>query len=358
VVSTRQYTASTGRLDAIETGAASPDLQSLHYKYYADGSVFIREDRKYGLRERFEYDGLGRLDAWMKASSTSDTADPMGWSVTWEYDDRGNLERRHTTTGGTLAQAIEQKYNGGAAAPHRLDTSDLWPGKTFGYDPAGNVTNHPDFGTVSYTPFNLPRKITSMQASTEYLYDAFGTRVQKRVGGTGGPSTTYVGGLYERRRVGFETIHILYVPVEGRVISQVVRRGADEKTSYIYSDHLGSTQAVHEPDGTLREVRQDPFGNSVVAMGVDAGPSHRRKPSGRCHGRVCDEGLHRDGGGGGSRSGEHGGPDLRPEIGAVPAGRPGGERPGIQPGLEPIRLRVQQPDEIQRPHRLRVGRSG
>jgi RHS repeat-associated protein len=267
VISTRGYAPETGRLTSINAGAGM--VQNLSYKYYADGTVFLRHDVKSGLRERFEYDGVGRLDGWMKATANDD-ADPQGWSVAWTYDDRGNLTKR-VVTGTTAVQTINQGYNGGAAAPHRLDTSDLWPAQTFGYDLLGNVKSHPGVGTIDYTAFNLPRKVTSSSFTKNYLYDAFGTRVRN---GTGGDSITYVGGLYERRTDGNDVIHIHYVRADGRLVTQVSRNelaGTDEST-YVYSDHLGSTQVVQSASGALTERRQDPFGNPLAWNGTTLDP--------------------------------------------------------------------------------------
>jgi RHS repeat-associated protein len=275
VVSTRGYLPLTGRLSSITTGtaAAPQSIQALSYKYYADGNVFIRNDGKSGLRERFEYDDLGRLHGWMKAQG-SDLADSQGWSVAWDYDDRGNLIKRTASAAAVANQTINQQYNGGASAPHRLDSSDLWPSKTFAYDPLGSIKSHPGVGTIDYTPFHLPRKVTGTSTTVDYLYDAFGGRVRKGVGGTGGNSTTYVGDLYERRTDGSETVHVLYVHAEGRVVSQITRSepSGSERTSYVYSDHLGSTQVVQGPDGALTERRQDPFGNNVSWNGTILDP--------------------------------------------------------------------------------------
>ena len=57
-------------------------------------------------------------------------------------------------------------------------------------------------GGIDYTTFDLPRTITAGNATTKFLYDAFGTRVQKNktaTGSSGYDKTTYVGGVFELR---------------------------------------------------------------------------------------------------------------------------------------------------------------
>ena len=280
-VSTRGYQASTGRLESIQTVGAEK-IQDLSYRYYFDGNVSLRGDGS-GRFERFEYDHLNRLWAWREATAQGSTA-PGGWSVEWGYDVRGNLESRTVKSGMMVTDTVTQTYEGGATAPHRLDTNSLWQGQRFTYDRVGNITGHPGVGTIAYTAFNLPRRVTTSTQVVDYVYDAFGGRVQKRSTplGVPGDTVTYVGGLYERRTAGSETIHVMHVHAEGRVIAQVTRAepSGSEETSYIHSDRLGSTHVVQGANGALQERHQDPFGNPVRIDGSRLDPTLSASPPG------------------------------------------------------------------------------
>ena len=278
--STRTYQETTGRLESIRTEGTSR-IQDLSYRYYFDGNLALRGDGS-GRFEQFAYDHLNRLSVWRESTAQGFPA-PGGWSVEWGYDDRGNIESRTVKNGTTAAQEVSHTYGGGAAAPHRLDESSLWRGQRFSYDRLGNITAHPGVGAIAYTSFNLPRRVTN-GTSTEYLYDAFGARVQKRstpVGVTG-DAVTYVSGLYERRTSGSEIMHVMYIHADDRVIAQVTRLepAGNEETSYIHSDRLGSTHVVESANGTLEHRYQDPFGNPLALADSSLDPRLSAGPPG------------------------------------------------------------------------------
>ncbi|MGH9896509.1 MAG: RHS repeat domain-containing protein, partial [bacterium] len=120
---------------------------------------------------------------------------------------------------------------------------------------------------IKYTAFGLPRKITprSGGASTKLAYDADHLRVRKKRGVV---KTTYVGGLYEKRKQGNRTEHVFYVTGRDRIVAQlsrvVDRVGRTERVVYFHSDHLGTVETLTDAAGAVIGHRKhDPFGNQV-----------------------------------------------------------------------------------------------
>jgi RHS repeat-associated protein len=276
VLSVRDYWPSTGRLKSIVTGGGV--VQNIGYHYYSSGDLRSRTDG--GTHEGFVYDELGRLKIWQEVaasgwpgSSEDQGRATDGWRVAYDYDDRGNLKERLTTKLGTAAplETVTQTYAEGAAGPNRLSTSTfLGSGQQFVYDGAGNVTGHPVAGTITYTPFNLPKTTSGGPGPISYVYDAFGVRVLKKETAPGAAvQTAYVGDLYEQRIQGADTVHAMLVFAEGRVIAQI-RRGHStptEEVSYVFSDRLGSAEVIRNPGGTMEVRRRDPFGNVMPIVG-------------------------------------------------------------------------------------------
>jgi RHS repeat-associated protein len=275
-VSTRAYDPVRGFLDQIATTRAGSTIQSLNYKYRRDGRVKLRQDTVNSVSEAFLYDQLGRLDSWY--SSDNQGSWDGGWRVNYAYDDRGNMTQRSALVPSAVGQVVQTHFNT-FVGPHQLYSSTLWKrgdGSTdpFEYDGAGNVTKHPGLGTVTYTPFNLPRKVTAFSESkgysADFWYDALGGRARKTASGK---TTTYLGGLYEERVEGFATAHVFYVGGAAQVARTETlsgggswQQGAEEVT-YMHGDHLGSVDVTSTQAGNASgRLFRDPFGNRVTKM--------------------------------------------------------------------------------------------
>jgi RHS repeat-associated protein len=269
VQSERRYQPLTGRLHTIVTNRGGTGVQNLEYDFRADGSLAYRRDRHNSFHEGFQYDDLDRLTRWYATDVHKSDTSASNWSVTWQYDpsDRGNLWRRVATDGQGI-QTIAQAYDRiGNAGPHAVTGSTLWP-TIFGYDRTGNVTFHPGLGTISYTPFNLPRRVEGPAGTVEYLYDAFGGRVRKHAATTG-VMTLYAQGLYEQRMSAAGVEHVFMVNSADRVIAQVRRTGAgSDEVTYLYGDHVGSVDALQTGAGQAQKVKFDPFGNRLSFDGA------------------------------------------------------------------------------------------
>jgi RHS repeat-associated protein len=261
--SAREYHELSGHLRSIVTNRGSTYLQSLLYDFRADGGLSNRRDGVNQHYEGFAYDDLNRLKRWYATDSQKNDTSASNWQVTWEYADNGNLLNRATTS--PLGnQVVTNSYAGTSnAGPDAVTSSSLWSG-TFAYDRVGNVTSHPGVGTITYTPFNLPRRIQDGPGGTvTYLYDAFGRRVLK----DGATDTVYVGDFYERRdSSGGGADDIFYVASVERTVAQVRRHegvSVDEVT-YILGDQHDSTDTAETARGAAQAMKFDPFGNRIA----------------------------------------------------------------------------------------------
>jgi RHS repeat-associated protein len=280
VVTNRAFHPDTGRLTELETSSTTEFLQRLGFKYDYTGNVTLRSDLKRGAHEGFRYDDLDRLWSWYQADNLGEPLSG-GWKVTNFFWSSGDFAKRRVREGASSSVTQMVDYT---TLSNRMVSSTLWQeggvNVPFTHDGAGNVTFHPGMGTITYTPFNLPRRVDGTR-DVDYFYDALGARVQKVWDGANRrEGITYLGGLYERRVSGTEAIHVMRVMAGNKAVAQVTRNAASgvQTTNYIYTDQLGSTTVVHGTDGTMEERRQDPFGNLVAAVGstidpkINAGP--------------------------------------------------------------------------------------
>jgi RHS repeat-associated protein len=147
---------------------------------------------------------------------------------------------------------MDYTYGGGGAGVHAV--TQITSGSSifnYKYDPAGNQIIAPT-RQIRFTSMNLPSRITSAQHDVKYKYDAFGNRALKQDVTTGG-ATTYVNGLFEKRTASGTTNYVLYLPVENRIIGEILMGGAGStagaQTFYFHDDLLGSIETVSDSAG-------------------------------------------------------------------------------------------------------------
>ena len=250
-----------GRLMGVSTLKSGTTLRSWGYAYLADGNLQRRSDLLAAQHERFEYDNMDRIKRWVDADAQG-KALAGGWSVDYKIDDFGSITQRKfnagSSTGGT-SQTANYTIDPNS---HRVTAASLWSG-SYTYDANGNQTGRPDSEVVTYTAFDLPKKITGPRPA-DFDYDAFGTRARKQKTGTSN-FTIYVAGLYEKRVTGLTKEHVFYVMGPRGVVAQVTRpEGSTEDTKYLHSDNLGSVDTVTSAAGGIAEqTKRDPFGNAV-----------------------------------------------------------------------------------------------
>jgi RHS repeat-associated protein len=263
----------TGRLEHLASKtAALVTVAEFQYGYDNNGNLTSRENQTDPAQKRLEtftYDEQDRLSTWNRSGVG------LGWQVTYDIDASGNLTGRtvRQATGGT-AEQVTYTYNPtDPVRPHAVRSMKTLPlasssDGSFGYDARGNQISRPGISGISYTMFGLPRILTKGSVTTSFRYDAGGTRVWKgrNLGDISESSTTYVGGLYERRKSPSTGVtHVFYVTAGPKVVAQVVRTGANPTTAtntYLHGDPLGSvTATTNQAAGVLSRLSYDPFGN-------------------------------------------------------------------------------------------------
>ncbi|HEY2516909.1 MAG TPA: RHS repeat-associated core domain-containing protein, partial [Polyangiaceae bacterium] len=221
--------------------------------------------------ETFGNDFAGRLSQRTFAGPSIFT------TVSYNYDDLGNLELQTNNTG-TLTQKTrywsgtrDAAGTSGAAGVHAVVNAGPWylgapPPSVpqYEYDLKGNQTTAPG-RSVEYTSFNLPKSVMVAGATASFLYDAEHQRAQKS-----GPNETtyYAGGLFEERVSGANATWVFYVPAGSRVVAQeewttTSNALTSQKVVYLHDDHLGSIESISGAQTPVQHLKYDPFGQRV-----------------------------------------------------------------------------------------------
>ena len=187
--------------------------------------------------QSYTYDGLNRLKT---AQETN------GWNQAYVYDTFGNraliMGTSYYIPGGTWTPQVTADDPSQVAAlfPNNRQTA-------LTYDAAGNVQILPGNTTFTYDAENRQTSATMGGITTTYAYDADGRRVQKLQGGT---ATTY------------------YYDGAGQLGAEYATAVAPGlcTTCYLTADHLGSTRAMTDQNGTVQALHDYlPFGEELPA---------------------------------------------------------------------------------------------
>jgi RHS repeat-associated protein len=244
------YSATTLRLDSSQAGtnAAFDNLHKLTYTYDSVGNVKTLVDTlNSSQRQCFGYDGLDRLTSAFTGNSgcTAYSATGTGpYNHTYAYDAIGNI----TSYAGNA-------YTYGDAAHKHAVTAAF--GNSYGYDANGNQTSR-TVGGVTYTfTYDRENRLTAVSGgsvSASFVYDADGNRVKGTIGGV---TTVYIAGIYEYQ--GGATTHYY----EGNALRRT-GHASNNGVFYLLQDHLKSSSAVINQNGTLNGTRQYyfPFGGN------------------------------------------------------------------------------------------------
>jgi RHS repeat-associated protein len=271
----RGYTPDVGRpLYTVALNSAGTYIEYLAYGYTNDGDLSSRMDYMRGRSESYAYDELDRLSSWTVSSgSTTNTTqygyDPYGFGNITSVTVNGGLVE--TDSYGYLSHVI----HGANFKPHALTSRTRYSifgssTATFGYDEPGRQTSASAIrSSVTYTDFDLPRTIASIDGSTTtMLYDAAGARIKKTDGFTGVTSVT-LGGLFERRTPSSGTPeYVLTVPgTDGIQIQMDLISGVTTDT-YLHPDRLGSVVMTTNDAGAVGSyLDYEPFGQRVDVYG-------------------------------------------------------------------------------------------
>lgn len=292
------------RPEALTFAPSGRLLQDMAYEHDLVGNVVAIRDRSPGsgvepapdrLDRTFGYDPLYRLLSatgreagaaspapWDPSPRSSDPTQTRLYARTYEYDPAGNLVRTDDLlpgAGGATLPAVRYELVEGT---NRV--ASMLVGATafrHAHDDAGNLVQENEERRFEWDHGNRLRAFEVRSGAAEpsqhahYLYDARGQRVKKLLRKQGGliEATTYVDGIFERRRVvqggvvrEADTLHLM--DDEHRIAE--VRAGAalagDDAPAVKYhlEDHLGSSVVVVGQDGSwISREEYGPHGEST-----------------------------------------------------------------------------------------------
>jgi RHS repeat-associated protein len=187
----------------------------------------------------YTYDGVNRLQ------TATETA---AWTQTYDYDQFGNRAVRNTSYLPN-SQLTPQSANSTDFSAFDQTKNQIKLSLGFQYDSAGNLTGDPTTGPIAivYDAENRQTSYTKSGASG-YSYDGDGRRVTRTVGGT---------------------ITVFVYNVGGHLIAEYGGTASNGATSYLTTDHLGSTRLVTDANKAVI-ARHDylPFGDEIpVGLG-------------------------------------------------------------------------------------------
>ena len=218
------------------------------------------------LTQTYCYDSLNRLASANENSGSS-------WTQTYDYDRYGNRAVRATSYIPTPRQTPTSNSPNDLPLLFNQTNNRIIATGEYGYnDGAGNLTSMPDkiSGSDAMTYDAENRQKTFNGTVGQYFYDGDGHRV-KKIDSSGTTVFVYNAG--------------------GQLIGEyhsdpVPPAAGGGGTSYLTSDHLGSTRVVTKQDGTVK-ARYDylPFGEELgssiggraVGMGYSAADSTKQK---------------------------------------------------------------------------------
>lgn len=258
IVTTRTFSATTGRLQSIAAGAGN-SVQSSAYTYDLLGNPLSRTDDTQNLSESFTYDPLNRL---LTATVSGNVAPAKAYA----YNSIGNMMSKSDV--GTYSYAPP-----GSPLPHAvMSISGSTISTTFAYDPNGNQTS--GLGrTITWTSYNMPATITQGTRTVSFQHDTEHQRI-KQVAPDG--NTLYIhafGVTAELFGVGSaaprwnEYLSVGNVRV-GMRVKEVTTTAVSLR--YFHTDHLGSISVITNESGVVVErLSYDAWGKRRHPNGAD-----------------------------------------------------------------------------------------
>ncbi len=203
-----------------------------------------------GVTVNYGYDNANELTALTYAQGNGTSLGNLAYG----YDGDGRVN----TKGGSLATDVAPTPTTQAPTFDFNDRETHFNGVALSYDANGNLTND---GTNTYT-WNARNQLTAITQNgttqMSYAYDAMGRRISKTV--QGGTPTQY---LYDNLNAVQETVGTAVNPIlNGPGVDERYARNDVTGRTYFLTDALGSTIALTDPTGAIREqYSYDPYGN-------------------------------------------------------------------------------------------------
>jgi len=161
--------------------------------------------------QSFDYDDLYRLT----------TANVNDGSISWAYDDVGNITGKSTTLDDARFNAANILYGQNGAGPYALTTHG---DKTYSYDANGNLSAMPG-QSLAFDPEDRLTAVTKDDGTVvEMIYDSTGQRKIKRAGSA---TTLYIDPSYEIRGES----HYKYIWADGKRIAREIADGTTITTA-------------------------------------------------------------------------------------------------------------------------------
>jgi len=218
------------------TGAAT-SVQALTYSYDGVGNVTgITDNVTATNSQTLTYDDLDRLD---QATGNYGFYD-------YAYDAIGNMTMNPQMVGGTMTYPAS---GAGSIQPHAVSTAG---GNTYTYDANGNMLTGAG-RAFTWNQENKPLTIIQGGVTTTFVYDGDGGRVKKVVGTT---ITRYLSKLYECDVVSGNTSCSRFIWAGSERIAILPDSATAQSCNpacYFHADHLGSSNVITGPTGTVVE---------------------------------------------------------------------------------------------------------
>lgn len=236
--------------------------------------------RKYN----YSYDTLNKLLEAEYQKPESSTALTNSYNEKIEYDKNGNITKLyrngeyddpvyqleidaldytyHPVNKNQLMKVLDVTNNPNGFTDDSVDGIND-PMDDYSYDDNGNMTKDSNKGItlISYNHLNLPVKIEFGTNRIEYLYNAVGQKVQKKVIQNSITNTTnYLTGGFQ-----YKDAVLQFFPHAEGYVSNTVSRGANiYNYVFNYTDHLGNLRLSYGSDATgvkvIEENNYYPFG--------------------------------------------------------------------------------------------------
>lgn len=241
---------------ATSTQSISGILQDISYTYDAFGNITQitdHSDSGAGKTIVYGYDNVHRMTF---ASTTAASSTPFRYQ--YAYDALGNITGSKLNTSATTTYS----YAGtNYANPHAATSIG---GVTHTYDNAGNLTSD---GTWSHVwDYRNRLSASGSGATSTYAYDHTTDRVSLTENGT---TTIYANRYFDTD--GISNTLSVFDP-QGNLLASIGETGA---ASYIYPDHLGSTNVTADENGGLTQVLDYyPYGSERISSGGSATDRH------------------------------------------------------------------------------------
>lgn len=246
----------SGRLTSVQAWIVGDSMVNQTYAWDVKGNLEYREDVAAGWREEFEYDELNRL-TWVKPSGNAASG-----ILRVQYDDLGNI---------TYKSDIGM-YAYGSGRPHAVTVAGTIDMR---YDANGSmeVKESASIGrqAMAYTAYGklavLHTAKDGKSKLTRYWYGVDRRRFKRVDMHEGQTTTTHYVGNYEKEIGPNGTVERLRVG--GNVL--VIKTDGATELNYLIKDHLGSTIAIFNADGTIKErLSYDPWGKRRASTNLVA----------------------------------------------------------------------------------------